>query len=304
MPEPGFWEREGRSPVLGAILGTTLVAGLYSLAGNIAVAIYMLGDLGGLGPQGWATLKSGIMDRYRVPLLVLTMAFEFLFFGLGTGILFRYWHRTSFRERFRLGLPSPAALPFAVIGAGGLLPLALYAGEIFEKAFPFLLELQKPGESLTRATDAPSWVLAIAAICVTPALCEEFLFRGYFQGNLSRGMRSPWSWILTGTCFALVHQNYIGLGALLVIGLYLAFLFDSSGSIWPGVLVHFLYNASIVLLSNGAIALPWAFDGEGFIRGEVVLAALPVAACGILPLGLLKRRRLLAHPEILTPRPS
>jgi hypothetical protein len=61
--------------------------------------------------------------------------------------------------------------------------------------------------------------------------------------------------------------------------------------------VHFLYNGSIVLLSNGALKLPWAFDGEDYIRAAVVLAGLPIAALGIGSLLLIKRRRLAANAD-------
>jgi membrane protease YdiL (CAAX protease family) len=294
LSETGFWEREGRSPILGALIGTTVIVALYSLAGNFLLLAYMLGDIGGLASMSWEQLRTGIMARYRVPILAMTMIFEFLFFGLGTLALFRRWHGGPLRERFRIALPSPSALPLAALGALGLFPLAIYAGEAFARSFPIIRELEKPGEGLVHASGPGSWALLIAAICVTPAICEEFLFRGYFQGTLGRGMKSPWSWLLTGSCFALVHQNYIGLGALLVIGIYLAFLFDSSGSIWPGAMVHFLYNGAVVLLSNGKLALPWAFDGEGFVRGRVVLGALPLAALGIGSMLLVKRKRLAA----------
>jgi membrane protease YdiL (CAAX protease family) len=292
LSEPGFWEREGRSPVLGAILGTTVIAALYSLAGNFLMLGYMLGDMGRMKTANWEQLRTGIMDRYRIPILAITMAFEFLFFGLGTFALFRRWHGASLRERFRIALPAPEALPLAALGAAGLFPLAVFVGEAFSRAFPFIRELEKPSESLVHATAPGSWALLVAAICVTPALFEEFLFRGYFQGTLGRAMKSPWSWLLTGSCFALVHQNYIGLGSLLIIGIYLAFIFDASGSIWAGVLVHFLYNAAILLLANGKLSLPWAFDENGFMRLSVALAALPLAFLGIGSLLLVKRKRL------------
>jgi uncharacterized protein len=296
LPELGFWERSGKSPVLGALIGTTIIAALYSLAGNLVMSTYMIGDMlgnpEGLASKNWEEMRRLIMSRYRAPILGMNIAFEFLFFGLGTFILFRAWHGVPMRERFRLGPPKPAALTCAVIGAAGLLPLALLAGEVFERAFPFLRELEKSSESLVKASDPGSWALLVVAICVTPALCEEFLFRGYFQGTLCRGMASPWSWILTGSCFALVHQNYIGLGALLIIGISLAFVFDSSGSLWPGVLVHFLYNGAIILLANGTLALPWAFDDSGLVRPSIALGALPLAALGVGSLLLVKKKRL------------
>jgi len=296
VPEPGFWEREGRSPVLGSLIATTLIVALYSLAGNIVLLAYMLGDMRGFSSGDWIQLRHGILDRYRSPILVLTMAFEFLFFGLGTYLLFRRWHGGSTRKRFRLGLPKPAALPLAVLGAVGLFPLALFAGDIFSRAFPFLRELERSSGGLVRAQSPGAWALVVAAICLTPALFEEFLFRGYLQGTLSRGLKSPWSWILSGGFFALVHQNYIGLGALLVIGIYLAYVFDAGGSIWAGSLVHFLYNGAIVVLANldDHALLPWAFDADGLIRVRVVAAFLPLGAAGILALAALKRRRLAA----------
>jgi uncharacterized protein len=307
LPELGFWERSGKSPVLGALIGTTIISALYSLAGNLVMSVYMIGNMlgnpGSLASKSWEEMRRLVTSRHRVPLLGMTIVFEFLFFGLGTFILFRAWHGVPARERFRLVPPRPSALLYAAIGAAGLFPLALLAGEAFARAFPFLRELEKSGESLVRATDPGSWALLVAAVCVTPALCEEFLFRGYFQGTLCRGMRSPWSWILTGSCFALVHQNYIGLGALLIVGVYLAFVFDSSGSIWPGVLVHFLYNGAIVLMANGALALPWAFDDSGFVRPLIALGALPIAALGIASLVLVKRKRL-AAPEPATAPPQ
>jgi uncharacterized protein len=288
----GSWEAKGRSPVLAAILGTTLIAALYSLAGNLAFLAYMLVDLGRMGAVDWYELSSGVIARYRAPLLLLTMIFEFLFFGGGTYLLFRRWHGLPLRPSFRIGLPSPLSLPLALAGAIGLFPLALLAGEAFERAFPFLRELAGRSEGLLSASDAGSWTLLAAAVCLTPAICEEFLFRGYLQGTLSRRMRSPWSWLLTGTCFALVHQNYLGLGALLVIGIYLAFVFDSSGSIWPGALVHLCYNGAVIVLSNLRSAPAWAFDAEGFVRLPLVLASLPFAALAIAALAAGKRRRL------------
>ena len=296
MAEAGIWEREGRSPVLASILGTTLIAAAYSLAGNVVVLAYMLGDLSRLSRSSWSEVSSGIMGRYRAPILIFTAVFEFLFFGLGTSLIFRRWHGTSLRERFRLKLPSPSAIPAAIVGAAGLFPLAVLAGELFERAFPFIRRLEKPSESLLSATSAGEWFILVMAICVTPALCEEFLFRGYFQGTICTGMRSPWSWILTGSCFALVHQNYIGLGALLIIGIYLAFAFDSSGSIFPGMCVHLLYNGTIVLLANAVIKPGWAFDGSGLIKPRVVLLSLPLAALGIGYLALLKRKLHAGRP--------
>jgi uncharacterized protein len=269
-----------------------MIAALYSLAGNLVFMVYMLGDLGGMRGIDWSSFRADIIERYRAPMLILTMVFEFLFFGAGTYGVFRLWHGTPLGERFRLRLPVPSAIPLALLGLVGLFPLALLAGEVFERAFPFIREFEASSESLTKATDPGSWLLVVAAVCATPALCEEFLFRGYLQGNVGRVIKSPWSYILTGGFFALIHQNYFGLGALLIIGVYLAFVFETSGSIWPGMLLHFLYNGIAVVLSNLKQPPVWAFDAQGLVRPSLVLAALPLAAAGIASLLAIERKRL------------
>lgn len=209
------------------------------------------------------------------------MVFQFLFFGVGTWFAFKNWHGADLIVRFRFSLRRPLVLPAAILGAAGLFPLALFAGEIFSRIFPFLRIIEERSESLLRASGPGSWALLICAICLTPALCEEFMFRGYLQGTSSLNLKKPVSWILPGLFFALIHQNYFGLGALLVIGLYLALLFETSGSIYPGMLIHFLYNLSILLLSNAPSPPVFLYDDSGYIKLGIVAGALPVAAVSI-----------------------
>lgn len=297
MASWGFWERRGRNPALGAFIATTMIAALYSLAGNVVFLVYMLGDLGGMRAVDWASFRTGIMERYQIPILGLTMGFQFLFFGGATFFIFSHWHGAPFRKSFRLSLPRPLALPLAILGLAGIFPLAVLAGELFERAFPFISELEQPSQSLMLAKSPAAWAFLMAAVCATPALCEEFLFRGYLQGNVGRVIREPWSYLLTGSYFALIHQNYFGLGALIVIGVYLAFVFETSGSIYPGMAVHFLYNATALLLTNLGSLPAWAFDAKGFVRLPLVLAALPLAAAGVLALLAVERKRRAGAPH-------
>jgi uncharacterized protein len=290
----GFWESKGKNPALGAFLAATLIVALYGLAGNLVMGAYMLGGMDSLKSGDWGEMSRDIVNRFRGPILAATTVFEFLFFGLGTWLVFRAWHGAELRARFRIKAPSLLAIAAAAAGAAGLFPIALLAGEIFERAFPFLKEIESRGVNLLEASGTASWALLVISICLTPALCEEFLFRGYLQGTASLRLRSPLSWMIPGAYFALIHQNYFGLGALLVIGLYLAFVFEASGSIFPGMLVHFLYNGSILLLSNAPSPPAWLYGESGFVRLGVASAALPLAAVGIGGLVLIRRKSVAA----------
>lgn len=281
LSQTGYWERRGRNPALGAFLGTTLIMALYSIAGNFVVMGYIFGDMARMKTSDWATMASSVYARYRDVILICTMAFEFLFMGGGTLWLFKKWHGLPVRESFRCRAPrSLLAYPLALIGILALLPAVIYLSDIFERAFPIIRKIEESTgqNSLIKATDTRSWILLVLVICFTPALCEEWLFRGYFQGRVGTKLAAPWSYILTGSYFALIHQNYFGLGSLIVVGIYLAFLFETSGSIYPGMIVHFCYNCIILILSNMKKLPLWTFDGSGWIRIPLLLASLPVAA--------------------------
>jgi membrane protease YdiL (CAAX protease family) len=286
----GFWEKKGRNQALGAFLAATLIVALYEIAGNLVLSFYMLGDASTMQSINWSEYSKHIISRYRTPILVATMVFEFVFFGAGTWFIYKKWHGVDFQTRFRFSLPKLSSLPAAVLGAAGLFPLAILAGEIFSRAFPFIREIEERSESLLQASGSASWILLISSICITPALFEEFLFRGYLQGTSSLRLKKPLSWILPGAFFALIHQNYFGLGALLIIGIYLAFVFETSLSIYPGMLVHFLYNGSVLLLSNAEVIPSWLYGESGFINLWVVAAGLPLAALGIVGLILPRQK--------------
>jgi membrane protease YdiL (CAAX protease family) len=96
------------------------------------------------------------------------------------------------------------------------------------------------------------FILALLAGCVLAPYCEELFFRGYvFQTFLQR--RGPWwAYLFSAALFAAVHANIAAAGPIFVLGLILAFIFQRSGSILPGMIAHGLNNAmAFVLLYSG-----------------------------------------------------
>jgi len=91
------------------------------------------------------------------------------------------------------------------------------------------------------------WALFVIAIC--PAIFEEIAFRGLLQARLIMLFGRGQGLLITAAAFGLAHGVTIGLPLQMFLGLYLGWLRDRSGSLVPGMLVHFLYNGSIVLLT-------------------------------------------------------
>lgn len=78
-------------------------------------------------------------------------------------------------------------------------------------------------------------------LCVLPAIAEELFFRGALQGLL-RPCGSAAAIFGPALLFALLHLDPIqGLTAL-VCGVFLGWLAERSGSILPGILLHFTNN--------------------------------------------------------------
>lgn len=94
---------------------------------------------------------------------------------------------------------------------------------------------------------------AFAGLAVA-ALVEEWLFRGYVQARLERvlpprtrllGAHLGAAWLLTALLFGLAHLPQHGpLEALARVapGLVFGFCRARAGSIWPGWVVHVVYN--------------------------------------------------------------
>ena len=87
--------------------------------------------------------------------------------------------------------------------------------------------------------------LANAAVVTLAApFVEELLYRGLGYGLLTQFV-GPWPAILiTGVAFGLAHGLVLGLPVLSIFGITLGWLRWQTGSVYPGMIVHALFNAA------------------------------------------------------------
>jgi len=88
--------------------------------------------------------------------------------------------------------------------------------------------------------------LAIVAVTIGPMI-EELLFRGVLLSALMRRMSTALSVAICAAMFGLVHLSgldfqWYALPNLMLFGLALCWLRLRSGSLWPPILAHGLYN--------------------------------------------------------------
>jgi membrane protease YdiL (CAAX protease family) len=83
-----------------------------------------------------------------------------------------------------------------------------------------------------------------AVVSLVAPFVEELLYRGLGFGLL-RQFVSPWPAILiTGIAFGLAHGLVLGLPVLSIFGITLGWLRWKTGSVYPGMCVHALFNAA------------------------------------------------------------
>ncbi|MBP8855560.1 MAG: CPBP family intramembrane metalloprotease [Oscillospiraceae bacterium] len=79
------------------------------------------------------------------------------------------------------------------------------------------------------------------ALCVVPAVLEEILVRGLMQGMLVR--YGPWFGIIVSSVlFTLLHTNIVSMPGIFALSLVLGLCAWCTGSILPGMILHFCNN--------------------------------------------------------------
>jgi len=82
-----------------------------------------------------------------------------------------------------------------------------------------------------------------AVVCLAAPFVEELLFRGLGFGLLRQFVRPLPAILITGVAFGLAHGLVAGLPVLAIFGITLGWLRWQTGSVYPGMIVHGLFNA-------------------------------------------------------------
>jgi len=148
----------------------------------------------------------------------------------------------------RFGMPR-GGLKTMLIAAFGLVTMAfLYGGLVFALDKDVFRQDMTPFAELMKAR---TWWLVLIAAGVGAPIAEECLFRGLLYGALRRTpLGIAGAAAATAVMWAFLHANYsiYGLVAITLIGIYLAFIRERTGSLLTPIFCHSAYNSLIVLV--------------------------------------------------------
>ncbi|NMA67472.1 MAG: CPBP family intramembrane metalloprotease [Clostridiaceae bacterium] len=177
---------------------------------------------------------------------------EVLFFALPP-IILALLRRYDIKKTFRFKAPRPLEVLLMLV----ISPVMIIAGIC--SGFLALLVIKMVFGRVYLAGDVASlmtnklWI-SILIVAVVPAVCEELLFRGMIQRGIER-LGVGWGIFLSGILFGLFHFDFQRLAAQTLIGFIAAYVVYRTGSIFNGMILHFMNNGLITLFSNYAVRM-------------------------------------------------
>jgi membrane protease YdiL (CAAX protease family) len=192
----------------------------------------------------------------NIPGTRMILSFAQFMFILFPALLLSMLQGNRFKEAFRFRKPNFAIFFLSIFGLVVVQPFLqvfMYFQNKIIFSIPFgtdvLKQVKDLFDSLEQTTmnlvvshSIPEFIFVVFVIAVTPAICEEFLFRGILFKNFERISKRMSAIFLTGLIFALFHFHPFNLIPLVILGFYLTFVVYYSESILTAVACHFINN--------------------------------------------------------------
>ncbi len=232
------------SPVKAAILGLIAVFVAFQFGGGL-IAVLVFGF----------DITNANMNLLRL----LTIGTQVLFI-LFPAILLSKLVFEDVTSIVRLKMPKPKEVGLLAVGMIILIPLLQdylhiqnYVIEKLSEQSSLVLGIKNfldmmdkyVGETysqLLTGNNIFEMLLIIITVAVTPAICEEFFFRGFVQRSFEFKLSPFWAILITSIFFGLYHFNPYGLLPLIGIGFYLGYAVYKSDSIVTSIILHFINN--------------------------------------------------------------
>ncbi|MFC1619631.1 lysostaphin resistance A-like protein [Candidatus Neomarinimicrobiota bacterium] len=167
---------------------------------------------------------------------------------LATGLLAGsavYLNQEQYARLFRCRVMQAA---LGVLSAAVLYGI-FYLGYWFGTAILDFASSQVANIYANKAQAPPALIATVLVVWIGPA--EEIFWRGYIQKSFADRWGSYKGYILASLIYALVHIwafNFMLVMAALVAGLFWGLLFVRTGSLWPGIISHALWDVAIFIL--------------------------------------------------------
>ncbi len=201
-----------------------------------SVMIILLFYLGGLA-QHWNALGGLLITEWGIILCPTLLLLWFV--------------RIRFRPALLLQRPSWKFVAGALLMAGGGMLLTLQLSAWQNKVLPLPEGFEETFERLFSSSGTGlGFAVLFFVLAVSPAVCEEILFRGAILSGLRQRL-NPWVCMaVVGVLFGLFHLSLYRVVPTGMIGVMLTYMALRSGSIFPSMAAHCLFNTVAILAAS------------------------------------------------------
>ena len=184
-------------------------------------------------------------------------------------------------EALSLRAPAKGAWAGALLVGLGSLPLMLQLGYYNNLILPMPEPLEQAFRELFVDSEGRGqFALLFFAVAISPALCEEVLFRGVLLGSL-RSRLHPFATILiTGLLFGAFHLTVYRFFPQAIFGMLLTYLCWRGRSIYLAMFLHLLLNGTMLFLGTGMLP-EQLIQRFALDQYEVSGVPLPVLVCAL-----------------------
>jgi membrane protease YdiL (CAAX protease family) len=212
------------------------------LSGRLAAWLTLVGVVAAVG---YATRFSSAHRERDVVFKWSTAISELITFGIILAVILWIARDVSKREAFALRAPRSWERAFA-LGLGIFILIWIVSIALGPLLHPDREQGLAPDH--WEPAHAAAFGLNVVALAVVGPIVEELTFRGLGYSLLQRF--GPWTAIVgIGVLFGLWHGLVQALPVLFVFGAGLAYLRSRTDSVYPGMVLHMLFNGLALLLA-------------------------------------------------------
>ncbi|RZL37094.1 MAG: CPBP family intramembrane metalloprotease [Pedobacter sp.] len=142
-------------------------------------------------------------------------------------------------------------------------------------------------KAILKGTSFGALAINLLVIAVTPAICEELIFRGGLQRTFIRWFKNPhvaiWA---SAIIFSAIHFQFFGFFPRMFLGAAFGYIYFWTGSLWYTAFAHFINNGYAVTiawyLQRNNMPIDKLDDTQIPLYGVIISAILTLALFWIL----------------------
>lgn len=202
---------------------------------------------------------------------VFSFVIQVLFMGVIPFIMYRLMISRNVKDYvadFKIHFRLPAVTFVLAIVIGLVVALLNTGTSVIWAVFLETVGYQYPNGVGTLYKTPEILVMEIITTCMFPAIFEELTDRGLFLAVFEKE-NDRFKILFVGLCFGILHQNIPQLLPAAIGGVIITYLAVKSGSIIPGMIVHFIINFTVVIGQYAEQTGGWLGGIVGTIEGVI-----------------------------------